>query len=291
MLDIIIVGAGTAGLSAAIYGLRAGKSVLLFDGSSYGGQIVNTPDIENYTGIKHISGSDFATGLEKVLSIEDLGQTKKVRTTGGEYEARAVILATGARNRELGLPNEKALVGRGLSYCATCDGMFFRNRIVAVNGGGNTAVEDAFFLSNYVKKVYLIHRRDAFRAAEKDLERLRKRENVEFILNTTISALKENEGGLSALELKDKEGAERELPVDGLFVAIGQSPDNAAFSSLVELDEKGYIVAGEDCLTKTAGIFAAGDGRTKAVRQLATAAADGAVAALAAASYLDAEPR
>ena len=216
MLDIIIVGAGTAGLSAAIYGLRAGKSVLLFDGSSYGGQIVNTPDIENYPGIKHISGYDFATGLyqqakdlgaelriEKVLSIEDLGQTKKVRTTGGEY-------ATGARNRELGLPNEKALVGRGLSYCATCDGMFFRNRIVAVNGGGNTAVEDAFFLSNYVKKVYLIHRRDAFRAAEKDLERLRKRENVEFILNTTISALKENEGGLCALELKDKEGAERE---------------------------------------------------------------------------------
>lgn len=304
MLDIIIVGAGTAGLSAAIYGLRAGKSVLLFDGSSYGGQIVNTPDIENYPGIKHISGYDFATGLyqqakdlgaelriEKVLSIEDLGQTKKVRTTGGEYEARAVILATGARNRELGLPNEKALVGRGLSYCATCDGMFFRNRIVAVNGGGNTAVEDAFFLSNYVKKVYLIHRRDAFRAAEKDLERLRKRENVEFILNTTISALKENEGGLCALELRDKEGAERELPVDGLFVAIGQSPDNAAFSSLVELDEKGYIVAGEDCLTRTAGIFAAGDGRTKAVRQLATAAADGAVAALAAASYLDAEPR
>lgn len=302
MYDIIIVGAGTAGLSAAIYGVRAGKSVLVLEAASYGGQIVNTPDIENYPGIAHISGFDFATGLynqakdlgaeirfEKVIGIEAEGAGKRVETGSGSYEARAVILATGAKNRPLGLPNEQELVGRGVSYCATCDGMFFRNRTVAVNGGGNTALEDAQFLANYCEKVYLIHRRDAFRADVKEVERLRAKDNVEFVLDSVITALESDASGLRAIRVKNqKSGGERELRVDGLFVAIGQSPDNAAFTRLVKLDPKGYIEAGESCRTEAAGIFTAGDCRTKSVRQLATAAADGAVAALAAVNYIDA---
>lgn len=302
MYDIIIVGAGTAGLSAAIYGVRAGKSVLVLEAASYGGQIVNTPDIENYPGIAHISGFDFATGLynqakdlgaeirfEKVIGIEAEGAGKRVETGSGSYEARAVILATGAKNRPLGLPNEQELVGRGVSYCATCDGMFFRNRTVAVNGGGNTALEDAQFLANYCEKVYLIHRRDAFRADVKEVERLRAKDNVEFVLDSVITALESDASGLRAIRVKNqKSGGERELRVDGLFVAIGQSPDNAAFARLVKLDPKGYIEAGESCRTEAAGIFTAGDCRTKSVRQLATAAADGAVAALAAVNYIDA---
>ena len=302
MYDIIIVGAGTAGLSAAIYGVRAGKSVLVLEAASYGGQIVNTPDIENYPGIAHISGFDFATGLynqakdlgaeirfEKVIGIEAEGAGKRVETGSGSYEARAVILATGAKNRPLGLPNEQELVGSGVSYCATCDGMFFRNRTVAVNGGGNTALEDAQFLANYCEKVYLIHRRDAFRADVKEVERLRAKDNVEFVLDSVITALESDASGLRAIRVKNqKSGGERELRVDGLFVAIGQSPDNAAFARLVKLDPKGYIEAGESCRTEAAGIFTAGDCRTKSVRQLATAAADGAVAALAAVNYIDA---
>lgn len=301
MFDVIIVGAGTAGLSAAIYTVRAGKKALVLEAASYGGQIINTPDIENYPGIAHISGFDFATGLynqakdlgaeikfERVLGIETEGSLKKVKTSQGEYQCRAVILATGAKNRPLGLESEKELIGKGISYCATCDGMFYRNKTVAVNGGGNTALEDAQYLSNYCEKVYLIHRRDKFRADEKEVERLKSKDNVEFILNSTITKLNSDETGLVSIDVTDKISNEtKELPISGLFVAIGQAPDNSAFENVARLDNKGYIAAGEDMKTGTEGVFTAGDCRTKTVRQLTTAASDGATAALQACAYID----
>ena len=300
MHDIIIVGAGTAGLSAAIYGLRAGKSVLVLEQASYGGQIINTPEIENYPAIQKISGFEFATNLynqaknlgaefafEKVEGIEDKGQFKEVKTKDKSYEGKTVILATGAKNRSLGVEKEEELVGKGISYCATCDGIFYRGKVVAVNGGGNTAVEDATFLSDYVEKVYVIHRRDEFRADKAEVDRLVAKPNVELVLNSTVKTLESDASGLTGVVVANKDGEERTLKVDGLFVAIGQAPDNQAFSDLVELDGKGYIAAGESTLTKTPGIFTAGDCRTKAIRQLATAASDGAVAGLAAVSYIN----
>ena len=300
MHDIIIVGAGTAGLSAAIYGLRAGKSVLVLEQASYGGQIINTPEIENYPAIQKISGFEFATNLynqaknlgaefafEKVEGIEDKGQFKEVKTKDKSYEGKAVILATGAKNRSLGVEKEEELVGKGISYCATCDGMFYRGKVVAVNGGGNTAVEDATFLSDYVQKVYVIHRRDEFRADKAEVDRLTSKPNVELVLNSTVKRLESDASGLTGVVVANRDGEERTLKVDGLFVAIGQAPDNQAVSDLVELDGKGYISAGESTLTKTPGIFTAGDCRTKAIRQLATAASDGAVAGLAAVSYIN----
>lgn len=311
MKDVIIIGAGTAGLTAAIYALRAGKSVLVLEQGTYGGQIVNTPKVENYPGIEQISGYEFASGLfrqaeklgmeyrsEKVTDIRlessaDTGEelssasveagNKIVETTEQSYRAKAVILATGAKNRPLGVEKEAEYTGRGVSYCATCDGMFFRGKKVAVAGGGNTALEDAAFLSNYCEKVYLIHRREQFRGEEKLVEELRGKENVEFLLNKTVQAL-EGSPVLQAVVLCDKiSGAESRLEVSGLFVAIGQIPETESFEGLVELDENGYIQAGEDCRTNVEGIFAAGDCRSKTVRQLTTAAADGAVAALSAA--------
>lgn len=301
MYDIVVVGAGTAGLSAAIYGVRAGKSVLVLEGASYGGQIINTPEIENYPAIKKTSGFEFATDLfnqakdlgaevkyENVVGISLEGNIKKVKTEKEIYDAKSVILATGAKNRPLGLPNEKKLVGSGISYCATCDGMFYRDRVVAVNGGGNTAIEDATFLANVAKKVYVIHRRDEFRAEEAVVAALKKKDNVEFVLNSNIVEIKEESFAVSGVVVEDKNTHEkREIAVDGLFVAIGQVPDNAAFADVVELDKAGYIVSGEDCKTKTEGVFAAGDGRTKEVRQLVTAAGDGAVSGIAAAKYVE----
>lgn len=298
--DVVIVGAGTAGLTAAIYVQRANRSALVLEAKSYGGQIINTPDIENYPGIKHVSGFDFSTALyeqatelgakvtyAEVTGVDDEGSRKVVHTADGTaYEAGAVIIATGARNRPLGIAREQELVGRGVSYCATCDGMFFRGKDVAVNGGGNTAVEDAAYLAGVCNKVYLIHRRDQFRADAADVERLRGMDNVEFVLNATVTAI-EGDEFVTGVQVTDKtDGSTRTLPVSALFVAIGQVPDNVAFRGVVDLDEKGYVVAGEDCLTRTPGVFAAGDCRTKGVRQLATAAGDGAVAASAAIAYL-----
>ncbi len=299
LYDIVIVGAGTAGLSAAIYGVRAGKSVLVLEASSYGGQIINTPEVENYPGIKKISGFEFATGLyeqatslganvvyEKVLQIEEFKDLKKVITENNAYMAKTVILATGAKNRPLGLEHESEWIGQGISYCATCDGAFYRKKEVAVAGGGNTALEDALFLSNYCSKVYLIHRRDEFRGDKKELLALKEKENVEFILNTNIIKLL-GSGSLEGLRLENKETKEvKDIPVSGLFIAIGQMPDNVAFQNMVSIDQSGYIVAMEDCKTNHPGIFTAGDCRTKAVRQLTTAASDGAIAALAACEYM-----
>ncbi len=299
MYDIAIVGAGPAGLSAAIYAQRAGKKTVLFEAYTYGGQIINTPKIENYPGIKDISGFDYATGLfDQALSFgaeivfEQVTAVNKsdrfvITTTAGTYEAQAVIIATGAKNRHLGLEKEEALTGRGISYCATCDGAFFKGKNVAVNGGGNTAIEDATFLSGYCSKVYVIHRREGFRAEEGSLQALREKDNVEFVLNATITDLV-GEDKLSAVVVTDKlSGQKSEIAVDGLFIAIGQVPDNAVFSEIAELDQSGYVLSGEDCTTKTPGLFTAGDCRTKHVRQLVTAASDGAVAALAACTYID----
>lgn len=300
MYDILVVGAGTAGLSAGIYGVRQNKSVLILEANTFGGQIINTPDIENYPGIAHTSGFDFAMGLyqqaidlgveyrqARVAAIEDAGDHKiAVLEDGDRIASRTIILATGAKNRPLGLAHEKEWIGRGISYCATCDGMFYRKKIVAVNGGGNTALEDAEFLSNIVEKVYVIHRRDQFRGEPVRVEKLRARENVEFVLNANITALL-GQDRLEALEVTDKiTGEKRIIKVNGLFVAIGQAPENMIFSNIVGLDKGGYIVAGEDCKTNVDGIFAAGDTRTKTVRQLTTAASDGAVAALAAVAYM-----
>lgn len=321
MYDMIIIGAGPAGLSAAIYGIRAGKSVLVLEGKTYGGQIINTPEVENYPGIKKMSGFEFATGLyeqakdlgaqikmEKVVSVEksdnrEVSDMEAAQSDGNEegggndapvfvvntsknsYECGALIFATGAKNRLLGLAGEQELTGAGISYCATCDGMFYRDKVVAVNGGGSTALEDALFLSNYCKEVYLIHRRDAFRGEQKLVDALEKRENVKFILNSVVTGLM-GEGKLESISIKNKDGEEKTLKVDGLFIAIGQEPETAVAKEMVAMDEKGYIQAGEDCRTTVPGVFVAGDCRTKTVRQLTTAAADGAVAALMAVEYL-----
>lgn len=319
MYDMIIIGAGPAGLSAAIYGVRAGKSVLVLEGKTYGGQIINTPEVENYPGIQKMSGFEFAKGLyeqaknlgaqikmEKAVSVEKRETGKQsdmeaaeadenesgtdasvfvVSTSKNSYEGGALILAMGAKNRMLGLPGEQELTGAGISYCATCDGMFYRDKVVAVNGGGSTALEDALFLSNYCKEVYLIHRRDAFRGEQKLVDALTKRENVRCILNSVVTALI-GDGRLEGVSIKNKDGEEKTLKVDGLFIAIGQEPETALAREMVTVDEKGYIRAGEDCRTTASGIFVAGDCRTKTIRQLTTAAADGAVAALMAVEYL-----
>ncbi len=299
--DIIIIGAGPAGMTAAIYGQRAGRKTLMLEANMYGGQIINTPEIENYPGIKKTSGAEFAQGLyeqaadlgaqmimEKAVSVEEDGDIKHVHTEAGNiYDGKTVIIATGAKNRPLGLDREKELTGAGVSYCATCDGMFFRGKDVAVNGGGNTALGDAMFLAQICSKVYIIHRRDQFRGDKADVEKLAALDNVEFVLNSNLTKLI-GDPKLEAVEVTDtKTGEKREIPVSALFVAIGQMPENEEFSNVVKLDQKGYVQAGEDCLTGHSGIFTAGDCRTKNVRQLTTAAADGAVAALAASGEID----
>lgn len=299
MADIIIVGAGPAGLSAAIYARRAGMSTVVYEAESYGGQIINTPEIENYPAIAKISGFDFADGLYK--QAEALGaeikfdKVTEIRPVEGGFEVateysgtencKAVVLAVGAKNRHMGIAREEELTGKGVSYCATCDGAFYKGKTVAVTGGGNTAVEDAIYLCGMAEKVYLVHRRNEFRAEETLVNAAKAIENLEFVTPYVVKELK-GEPKLSSVILENREdGSEKELTVDGLFVAIGQEPATASFKDLVTLTG-GYIEAGEDCRTNVPGIFAAGDGRTKKVRQLTTACADGAVAALAAVDFI-----
>ncbi len=300
MYDIIIVGAGPAGMTAAIYARRAARTVLVLEALSYGGQIINTPDIENYPVEAHISGFDFSTkvyeqakGLgaefkfEKVVGLRDEGAVKTVVTQKNEYQAKAVILATGSENRKLGLEDEQKLTGRGVSYCATCDGNFYRKKVVAVVGGGNTALEDALYLSDLAEKVYLIHRRDSFRGEETNAARLSERENVEIIYNANVTRLL-SEKRLTGIEVTNKlDGSVRTLEVNGLFIAVGRVPENENFAGLVDLDEAGYVAAGEDCHTRTPGVFVAGDNRAKMLRQLVTATADGAMAATEAVKYIN----
>ena len=300
MYDIIVIGAGPAGMTAAIYARRAARSVLVLEAVNYGGQIMNTPDIENYPVEAHISGFDFSTrvyeqarGLgaefkfEKAVEIREAEGCKEVVTPKNTYQARAVILATGSENRKLGLEDEQKLTGRGVSYCATCDGNFYRNKVVAVVGGGNTALEDALYLADLAKKVYVIHRRDSFRGDDTNAARLRERENVEFVYNSNVTRLI-SEKRLKAIEVTNKlDGSVRTIELSGLFVAVGRVPENQNFASLVNLDEAGYVLAGEDCHTNAPGIFVAGDNRAKTLRQLVTATADGAMAATEAVKYVN----
>ena len=299
MTDIIIIGAGPAGMTAAIYARRASKTVLVLEAMSYGGQIINTPDIENYPVAAHISGFDFATKVyeqakelgaefkfEKAVEIRDNGESKTVVTPKNEYEAKAVIIATGSENRKLGVEGEDKLVGRGVSYCATCDGAFFRNKSVAVVGGGNTALEDALYLADVAEKVYLIHRRDQFRGEDSTVEKLKQRDNVQFVYNSQVTKLNADRR-LQSVEVTDKQENVTVIEVSGLFVAVGRVPENQNFASVIELDGAGYAVAAENCRTKTPGVFVAGDNRVKEVRQLVTATADGAVAATEAVRFIN----
>lgn len=296
--DLIIIGSGPAGLAAAVYAQRARLNTLILEKAMVsGGQVLTTYEVDNYPGLPGIGGYDLGLKLrehadrlgaefkeEEVLSIQD-GPVKRVTCQGNTYETKTLILATGAIHRKLGIPGEEKFAGTGVSYCATCDGAFFRNKTAAVIGGGDVAVEDAIFLARMCSKVYLIHRRDELRAAKSLQESLFALENVEVLWDTVADSI---EGGNAVEKLKltnVKTGEQRELPLQGVFIAVGISPESGAFARLVDM-EHGYIKAGEDGVTSAPGIFAAGDVRTKGLRQIITAAADGANAVTSAERYL-----
>ena len=287
--DIIIVGAGPAGLTAALYALRANKKVLVLEAKTYGGQIVNASKIENYPGIPCISGFEFANrlyeqvknmGMEmKFETVIRIDEKKVVTTTSGKsYQARALILATGAEKRKLHIPGEEEYVGRGVSYCATCDGNFYKKKVVAVVGGGNTALEDAIYLADLARKVYVIHRRDTFRGEERLYEELKEKENVEFILNSNVKKINGTEV-IENIEIENNNGEIFNLEVNGLFIAVGQEPKNEIFANIVKINQAGYIESEDGIHTNIPGIYVAGDTREKMLRQLATAVGDGANAA------------
>lgn len=299
LYDVIVVGGGPGGYTAALYAARSGLTVAVLEKLSPGGQMATTSQIDNYPGFSDgVDGFDLGqqmarqaekygakTILAEVTGADLAASPKVLHTSEGDFQGRAVILATGAYPRELGLPDEGALRGRGVAYCATCDGMMYRGKVVAVNGGGNTAVEDALYLSRLCAKVYLIHRRDQLRASAVYRKTLDE-QGVEILWNSRVTALR-HETKLTGVELEDtKTGAKRELACDGLFVAIGRVPDTALFAGQVDMDEAGYLKADETCRTSLPGVFAVGDVRTKAVRQVVTAAADGANAAHFAEEYL-----
>lgn len=298
MKDIIIIGGGPAGLTAAIYGGRSGKSVLLFEGKSFGGQISKSHKVENYPGFEEISGFELSVKLKKqaeLFGTEIISQkVKSVEEKDGfftvtadkTYEGKAVIFALGTEPKKSGIPDEEKLIGRGLSYCATCDGNFFRSRDVAVIGGGNTALQDALYLSDICKKVYLVHRRDTFRAEKSLVKRAQERENIEFVTESILLSA-EASPIIRIISVKNTvTGEVTELSVNGLFMAIGQTPLTAEFAGILPLDSYGYVKAGEDCTVRE-GVYVCGDCRKKDIRQLTTAAADGTVAATKAVEYLD----
>ena len=298
--DILIIGGGCAGLTAAIYGARADKRVLVIEGGSIGGQISSSPKVENYPGFSEISGMEFSDRLHeqaKGLHVEiafdtvkkaDILPNKEIVLQGesGTYRGRNLIIAAGSKHRQLGLEREEALTGKGISYCAICDGAFFKGKPVAVVGGGSSALQSAELLCGYCSKVYLIHRRDRFRGEEQLVKRLRQKANLELVLNANVVKLLGGDSLCGVVTTDARDGTERVLDISGLFIAVGQIPQNEIYRDLVDLNEAGYILAGEDCRTKTEGVFAAGDCRQKDVRQLTTAAADGSVAALAAVQRL-----
>ena len=301
MLDIIIIGAGTAGMTSALYALRSGKSVLILEKESFGGQIAFSPRVENYPSIKQISGSDFANNLfeqimdlgaefelEEVLEVNKEGNFFKVRTDYNEYFAKAVIIATGVKHRKINVPGEDDLVGKGVSYCATCDGAFYKDEDVALIGDGNTALQYSILLSNYCKKVYVCTLFDKFFGDLTLVDTLKKKENVEIIPNISLISFKASDK-LEGLVFKYTNNPTEtiELKVNACFIAIGQIPDNKIFESLVDLDSDGYIIADEYLKTRTKGLFVAGDCRVKKIRQLTTAVSDGATAAINATSYID----
>ena len=320
--DLAIVGAGAAGMTAAIYALRAKKSVVLFEASAYGGQILSTSKIENYPGILEISGADFAKTLraqvkkfgghllsasvETITPLEDSAPLFKIITDDGEFFSRAVILANGSRERHLDLPDEEHLIGHGVSYCASCDGAFYQGKTVAVYGGGNTALYSALYLANLAKKVYLVAR-SGFRAEKHLVSRAESTPNIELLRHTQIATLLGDRklSGVKLVSTLSRASAptklpqvskstpatppqsSAELPLDALFVSIGREANNSRFRSLVDLDDDGYIRSGEDCKTKTPGVFVAGDSRAKTLHQLVTATSDGAIAATAAVEFLN----
>ena len=298
MYDIIIIGGGPAGLTAAIYAARANKKVLVLEATMCGGQIVNSSKIENYPVAPGITGPEFGRILQK--QAEDLGAEieferalkiaekdghKIVSTEDDEYETRAVILASGTEPRRLELENEEKLIGHGVSYCATCDGNFFKGKTVAVNGGGNSALHEAIYLSGLAKKVYLIHRRDEFRGGIDLVEKAKARKNIEIVLNATIESL-HGDNKLESITIKQG-STEKTIKLDGLFVSIGREPKAKNLMPELDLDDGGFIEADESCVTNVDGIFVAGDVRSKDVRQLVTATGDGAIAATAALHYLE----
>ena len=300
MHDIIIIGAGPAGLTAALYAQRADKSVLLIEKESFGGQITHSPKVENYPTLMQISGNELAQmmldqvmehgadiELAEVEGVIDGGDVKTVVTDMGNYEGHSVIIATGSKHRQLGLDKENELIGKGVSYCAVCDGAFFSGQDVAIVGGGNTALQEAIMLSEYCTKVTIVQNLSTMTGEARLVAQLEKRQNVTMVFDTVVTELI-GEEKLEGLRLRNsKTGEESVLSVDGLFVAIGQKPENECFENITKLNEYGYVIAGEDCQTPTEGVFVAGDCRTKAVRQITTACSDGAVAALAACRYID----
>lgn len=298
MYDLIIVGAGAAGMTAALYALRNGKTVLVLESESLGGQIATSPRLENYPSIKEISGEAFAdnlfeqitdlgaeTEIEKVEKIEKEKGVFKVKTEYNEYEGKSVVIASGVKHKHLKTDRED-LVGKGVYYCAICDGAFYKGKEVAVIGDGNTALQYALLLAGYCKKVYVYTLFDKFFGDVRLVNALKSKENIEVRPNTSVIGF-EGENELTAILYKDKDGNVNKHEIPAVFVAIGQIPDNKKFENLVDLDKDEYIIADESCKTKTEGLFVAGDCRTKAVRQVATAVADGAVAATNASVYLE----
>ena len=296
MYDVVVIGAGPAGLTSAIYLARANKKVLVLEALSYGGQIINTPKIDNYPAMPHVSGFDFATNLynqvlelgatvkfEKAIDIDY--EKKIVKTDKDEYSCKAIIIAIGTKNKKLDIDREDELLGKGISYCATCDGMFYKNKDIAVIGGGDSALVEANYLSDIANKVYLIHRNDNIRGSEVVLNELKNKSNVEFIMNANIVKLL-GDDKLESIDIKVNDEIKNIL-ISGLFVAIGQIPENNNIVKGISLNDRGYIKAGEDTLTNVDGIFVAGDIRDKNLRQLTTAVSDGANAAVAAINYMN----
>ena len=298
MYDIIVIGAGPAGLTAAIYARRAEKSVLVIEKSSFGGQMTHSPKIENYPAFTQISGLELSDKMveqalelgadiemDKVIAVRDVEGYKHIVCEGGEYDARALIIAVGVKHRQLGLPRENELCGNGVSYCAVCDGAFYKGKTVGVVGGGNSALQEAILLSETAKKVYVIQNLDILTGEVKLQNKLAELSNVEIITGATVERLI-GEEELTAVSIKTAEGS-KELSLDGLFVAIGLLPKNEIFAELATLNDGGYFDTDESCKTATEGVFVAGDCRQKAIRQITTATADGATAALAACRYLE----
>lgn len=293
IFDTVVIGGGPGGYTAALYTARANLSTLVLEKLTPGGQMGTTDVIDNYPGFPEgVNGFDLAmqmkqgaerfgakTELAEVISAELSGPVKQIRTQNGTYQARTVVLASGAHPRELGLPGERELRGRGVSYCATCDGMFYRGKTVAVVGGGNTAVADVLYLSRLCEKVYLVHRRDELRASKVYLDPLKQAQNVEFVWDSEVKEIAAGEKVTGVRVRNKKTGGEREIACDGLFVAVGYLPNTGLFKGQVELDEAGYVMADETTRTNLPGVFAVGDLRKKPLRQVVTAASDGAVAA------------
>jgi len=302
MHDILIVGAGPAGLTAAIYALRAGKSVLVIEKNSFGGQIAFSPKVENIPGFCEVSGAEFADKLteqamnlgaemelECVVGVEKDGDIFRVSTEEGSvFEGKAVILATGVKHRTLGLPNEEELIGNGISFCAVCDGAFYTGQETVMIGGGNSALQEALLLAEVCTKVTIVQNLAFFTGEQKLADLIAEKDNVEVIFSTVVTEYLTENGTLSGVRVKNEEtGEEKDIRADGAFLAVGLKPENEAFAHLTKLNDYGYFATGEDCTAQTAGIFVAGDCRSKNIRQVVTAAGDGAIAAMAACRYLD----